>query len=431
MPIHLVAEVIANLPSNTNLLYTFAGLAVAICLQAWASGRSNPRDRDMHGRTVLLVGGFTPTGLTILTQLAQRGAQVVAITPKLADPLPQLIIPALRSTSGNELLFTEECDLRSPASIQAFCNLLIKASNGTGANSEPPRLDAIIFAHEYTHIGTAYGASASARAKDVEEREQRSLATFMMSTLLLPLLLRAPPERDVRIINVVNPYYAAAVATFDPTTPLTMKTVSVSQLEGDRSLRSIVFARHFQRVVNALASPVAPPTDETLAQVSVTPPTNSNISFVAACPGFSRWETIAPLFGASTQSLLGVLLYALLYPLIFIFAKSATASAHTPLYTLFMPTAMRSRQENVPKIQGGHLYRECAVVQVPTQQGVLLMSEESIGRAVWESYEKGLEAWKKREEEELKDLAVESKKKPSEATSPPPPPGPSGKMKQT
>ncbi|KAG8875549.1 hypothetical protein FRB97_005018 [Tulasnella sp. 331] len=429
MPIHIVAEAVSNLPSFPNLLYIFSCLVAAIYFRAWAAGRSNPRDRDMHGRTVLLVGGFTPTGLTILTQLAERGAQVVAITPKLADPLPQLIIPTLRSTSGNELLFAEECDMRSPASIQAFCTQLIKASNGTGTNSEPPRLDAIVFVHEYAHIGTMYGASPSAKETDAEERERRSLGTFLMSTLLLPLLLRAPPERDIRIIDVINPYYAAALTSFDPTTPLKSKTVSISQLEGDRSLRSLIFARHFQRVLNALASPAAPPTDESLKHVPVTPPTDSNISFVTTCPGFSRRETIAPLLGASGKSTLGMLLYMLLYPIIFIFAKSANASAQTPLYTLFMPTAMRSRQEDVPNIKGGNLYRESAVVQLPTQHGMLLMSEESIGRAVWESYEKGVEAWKKREDEEVKAAGLEDQIGNTTAASPSA--GSSGKMKES
>lgn len=96
----------------------------------------------------------------------------------------------------------------------------------------------------------------------------------------------------------------------------------------------------------------------------------------------------------------------LLYPILFVFAKSASAASQSPLYTLFMPTALKSRDANVPTIKGGSLYRECEVTQIPTQHGLLLMNDESIGRAVWESYEKGVEAWQRHEEEVLKEAVA-------------------------
>jgi len=37
---------------------------------------------------------------------------------------------------------------------------------------------------------------------------------FLLTTLLLPALLVAPVERDIRIINIVNPFYAAAAPAF-------------------------------------------------------------------------------------------------------------------------------------------------------------------------------------------------------------------------
>lgn len=97
-----------------------------------------------------------------------------------------------------------------------------------------------------------------------------------------------------------------------------------------------------------------------------------------------------------------------------------------------MPTAMKSRQEGVPKIMGGSLYRECEVVQLPTQRGMLLMSEEGIGRAVWESYEKGVEAWKQTEEEAVVKAAAEEEYEAGDAPATSPPSnGSDGKMKES
>ena len=43
-----------------------------------------------------------------------------------------------------------------------------------------------------------------------EKRFSGSLSTFLITTFVLPTLLVAPSERDIRIINVINPFHAAA-----------------------------------------------------------------------------------------------------------------------------------------------------------------------------------------------------------------------------
>ncbi|KAG1774634.1 hypothetical protein EV702DRAFT_1123526 [Suillus placidus] len=60
------------------------------------------------------------------------------------------------------------------------------------------RLDAIIFAHEYQQLGSI-------------------ITSFLILILLLPVLLVAPTERDIRIINVLNSFYAAAAPSYSPT----------------------------------------------------------------------------------------------------------------------------------------------------------------------------------------------------------------------
>ncbi|KAK7058074.1 hypothetical protein R3P38DRAFT_3169577 [Favolaschia claudopus] len=71
--------------------------------------RQKTRERDMHGR-----GAFTPVVLTFLEHLAQRGAHVIALTPHPVDAEHiATYLDLLRSTTSNENIYAERCDLAS------------------------------------------------------------------------------------------------------------------------------------------------------------------------------------------------------------------------------------------------------------------------------------------------------------------------------
>ncbi|ELU42173.1 Cutinase domain-containing protein [Rhizoctonia solani AG-1 IA] len=427
--------------------------------------------------TVTCMGGaFTPLGLTLMQELAQRGAQIIALTPSLADPTIEGFVSAIREVTSNALIYAEECDITSPTSIRAFCKQFLAitptgpSTNMPGVPKDPPRLDALILAHEYTHIGAGWGVNKSLRAVEENIRLEGGLASFLLITLLLPCLIRAPNDRDIRIINVVNPLYAASVPTYVPPTPLPkpsemkdgtpappqppaenitvpelaeskgsfraqlekLALASVSSLEGHRSLRSILLVRHLQRVLDALASQSNKPvlgTNKEAEVISVKKQATSNITAVTVAPGFSRVQTVGPYLRARKESVgfstIGFYLYVLIYPGICLFAKHSLGAAQTVLYTLFAPT-LRTRisepspkskddtrddakPEFIPRIQGGLLYRECAPTQLPGR-GVALFETEGIGRAVWEELERGVEVWERSEGEVLKEMAKEVEK---------------------
>ncbi|KAG9127007.1 hypothetical protein FRC07_001032 [Ceratobasidium sp. 392] len=432
----------------------------------------------MHGRVVLLTGAFTPLGLTLMHELAQRGAQIIALTPSLADPVVEELISAVRVVTSNELIFAEECDLSSPASIRAFCKQFLAtsasgpSSSVPGAPRDPPRLDAIVLAHEYTHIGALWTSRKDSRRMESDRRLEGGLASFLLMTLLLPCLIKAPNDRDIRIVSVVNPLYAASFPTYmpplappkpdskstsgsqsksspdpplpdgvpEPAQPTThlqsqlahMAISSVSSREGERAFRTILLMRHLQRVVDALATQSTKPVLGTndAETVEVKKPKTSNILAVSVAPGFSRPQTVGAYLRASKEledySRFGALLYFLLFPLICLFSKSTTGAAQTVLYALFAPTPRTritetsptssttkqtagSNSEPIPRIQGGILYRECAATRLPGR-GVPLMEAEGIGRAVWEEMERGVEIWEKSEGEVLREMAKEVEK---------------------
>ena len=198
----------------------------------------------------------------------------------------------LRSTTSNENIYAEQCDLTSPTSIRSFC---------TNYHKSEQRLDAIIFAHEYAPIGNLF---SRAKSSDWEgQRRTASCATFLIVTLLLPLLLTAPVERDIRLITLVNPFYAAAVRAFSVSQSSAPSSSSLFLAEGRRALRTAVFIRHLQRVLDALPSgSQVPRTDVNSQSIPVVSDKTqrSNIVAVSVSPGISRTDVIAPLLAADS-----------------------------------------------------------------------------------------------------------------------------------
>ena len=204
--------------------------------------------------------------------------------------------------------------------MRAFCTRFLM--HGAADNSKTKtdtRLDGILFAHEYQHIGVPRLFRRIAIDEEKQKRESNSLSTFLITTLLLPALLVAPPERDIRIINVVNPFYAAAAASlrtsnvFDPSfTHFTTSSSSSSSKslfldEGFRSLRTVILTRHLQRILDALPNPQVPKTQEGTSSVPVVSARVQRSNIVAVClsPGLSRVDTLSRMLNADWNLLDG------------------------------------------------------------------------------------------------------------------------------
>lgn len=233
----------------------------------------------------------------MLDQLAKRGTQIIALVPSLSDPLVQELIPAIRIATSNELIYAEECDLGSVTSIRSFCTRLVQPqSSPDGQSMSPQRLDAVIMLHDYSSQPSSQTSNVLNSDVSLGWQERSALATFLMTTAILPSLLRAPSDRDIRFINVVNPLYAASIPTFAPTSTFKSRGIASLVQEGERSLRAIVLGRHLQRVFDALeassktsetsaAGPAVDPSDPNLPSVEQLYQ-GSNLLSVAVTPGY-------------------------------------------------------------------------------------------------------------------------------------------------
>ncbi|KAL1675142.1 hypothetical protein EV122DRAFT_219179 [Schizophyllum commune] len=504
MVVHILGTAYETLFPKQYLYHICGGLLALYVIGTLSEGRKTTRDRDLHGRVVLITGAFTPLGLTLMEALAARGAHIIALSPEPIDlsspntapaspppsagtpaggaPRPPppgaagtapaapeidpnsppplsasptaLLIEALRTASGNQHIYAEHCDIESPAHIRAFCTRFL-----TGNDT---RLDAIVFAHEAPAVGRIVGGREADQAEDAKRRSLRSLATFLITTLLLPALLVAPPERDIRIVHVVNPFYAAGASMGKKrATGMGLKlacTVFIN--EGARALRTVVYSRHLQRVLDALPAAQVPKTDAEAggagaASVPVVSQKEqrSNITTVSVSPGISRSTTVAPLLEGGEGdrwSWRGFLLYVLLIPLIRLLAKGSSAAIQSILHALFVPTPFKIIGGTVEKdttdsdgkakprqevLKPGALYAECAVVPLEVtvpdewieqdaqnakaekekskgkakstaQEETIALADdgeyggERAGRAVWEAFEAALKVWEASEEKE-------------------------------
>ncbi|KAG8829674.1 hypothetical protein FRC18_009155 [Serendipita sp. 400] len=395
MVLHIANSFLEKYVPTKYYLPIAVGTLSIYITKAWFSGRKTTRERDLHGRTVLLTGATSSLGFTLLTALAKRGAQIIAVVPDTSDPTLMSMIDLVRFTTDNELIYAEQCDMSSPNAIKEFCAQLIKSSGG-GLQSEPPRLDAVVFAHEYTHIG-ALNATASEQNREHTLRREGRLATFFWTTLLLPVLLTAPEDRDIRFINIVSPFYAAAVPSFSPnvsqkegsSSPRSGKGTSVWLEEGKRSLEAILHTRHLQRILDALPAP------------SIRADSTPQIG------PYLRADKTSPMY-----STIGLLCYAVVLPFLYVFAKSSEAAIQSVLHALFLPTPLKtttragstgqdhdrhSAATTEELLRGGALYAECNCVSL-SRDGETRLGGEEVGRMVWESLEAELAEWRKAED---------------------------------
>lgn len=173
-------------------------------------------------------------------------------------------------------------------------------------------------------------------------------------TLLLPALLVAPVERDIRIVSVVNPFYAAALPSFaaflqSQSAPSASReeqeNSSLIIAEGHRALRTVILTRHLQRILDSLPNRAQ---DARRSDTDKPPtPHPSNILAVSACPGISRRDTVGPFLGTGTDERGWSLAYVVLLAPLVLLTKSSAAALQTVLHVLFLPTPLKRAQAKV------------------------------------------------------------------------------------
>lgn len=258
---------------------------------------------------------------------------------------------------------------RNPAAIKEFMRKWAIKPPGTADDGR--RIDGIVWADEWDVQRPWKIFSGGSKRKEPQgdtwaglKHDERSTATMPSATptwtaeqakfhflnSMLPFLLKAPMERSIRLINVLGPFYSAAVPLLKSTAEeqgaataqLLQATEPRSPIvqSGKASLRNMLLWRHLQKILNALASATH---NEAVKQAAIPVPdrelgadagneddasglrqrrggevepkalpiptkridVQSNILALPVVVGFNRWGIVRPLLGLREGSYLG------------------------------------------------------------------------------------------------------------------------------
>ncbi|KAK0386008.1 hypothetical protein NLU13_5845 [Sarocladium strictum] len=356
----------------------FVFLAV---VKIYSSGRFNPIDRPLHGKVVILTGGTSGIGAQVAKQLANRGAQLVLLTQSPStDPFLFEYIEDLRTTSNNQLIYSEQVDLSSLHSIRKFATKWID-------NAPPRRLDMVVLCASTL---TPPGGKRKLTAEGIEETWMVNfLANFHLLGILSPALRAQPVDRDVRVVLTTCSSYIGSPSLKED---FSANKWSANAAYARSKLALNVFGKAFQKHLSSYKRPDGLPM-------------NTRVVFVdpgfSRTPGMRRWLTRGSLFGLST--------YLAFYFVPWLLLKSPLMGAQSILYACMEGSLGRG--------EGGRFVKECMEMDFARAE----VSDEDVAKKLWEESDALIErvekaeakkrAAQKAKEDKAKEKAKEDEQK--------------------
>ncbi|KAL7800306.1 hypothetical protein V8C37DRAFT_13015 [Trichoderma ceciliae] len=329
-----------------SIFYAVATTAFLVLLKLFTSGRTNPSERNLHGRVVMMTGGTSGIGAEVAYKLAARGAQLVLLTQAPGyDPFLVDFIQDIRDKTGNNLIYAEQVDLSSMYSIRKFATKWVD-------NAPPRRLDMIVLCASTL---TPPGGKRTVTEEGVEGMWMVNyLANFHLLSILSPALKAQPFDRDVRVVIATCSSYIGSPSLKDG-----IGNVETAWSPGSAYARSKlalnVFGQYFQKHLDSYKRP-----DEL--------PMNTRVIFVdpglTRTPGTRRWLT--------RGSLIGLALYVCFYAIPWFLLKSPSKGAQSILYAAMDATLGR--------VGGGKLIKECMTVDFARTE----VMDEEVAKKLWE-----------------------------------------------
>lgn len=234
--------------------------------------------------------------------------------PPMPSPLPEdlvTILHTLRLSTTNPLaqLHCEPLP-PTPRGVRDFVRKWASAPQGMASESGR-RIDAIILAEGWEVTSPArtarwQGDVGKGKGPDDDPPWTTHQFHFHFLTSLLPHLLRIQAERNIRIISLVSPGWATALPSLQGRPAV---ATSPLQQSGVRGLTTLLLMRHFQLILNTLASAaygqskaVPVPNGEDVDRVSTKKARDtavqSNIMALNVVMPWSRGDVIRGIWGA-------------------------------------------------------------------------------------------------------------------------------------
>lgn len=288
-------------------------LGVVFLVKNYFAGASNTWDRDMHGRVVIITGGTSGLGAQIVRDLANKGAQIVLLVRNTHNSWISDYIDDLREETANPCIYAEEADLADFYSVRKFATKWID-------NSPPRRLDMVICC---AAVATPPGVERQASVDGLEQMFQVNyLGHYHLLTILAPALRSQPPDRDVRVI--LTNCIASLSGTLD-----------MDDLDGSKSVYNKIQSFRPLGASKLALSLFGYELQRRFATFQRKDQAPNNVHTAIVDPGMMRSPSFKRFF--SCGSLIGLLIYVVLWPFWWLFLKSSKDGAESMKHAMMSP----------------------------------------------------------------------------------------------
>ncbi|WOO80783.1 uncharacterized protein LOC62_03G004313 [Vanrija pseudolonga] len=347
MPVNYASTLFDDLP-YTNLAIGAAVGATAYAVKVYTGGRKCIWERDWAGKLIMIAAPPEPTTWALIHHLLHLPSPPqILYLPPLPSPLPDdllMMLQIIRLSASENPLAQLHCEALppTPTGVREFVRKWSTVQYGT-AGEGGRRVDAIVLGGAWECLPPPEPYRPGLDEKDkVEEDWTPHQFHFHLITALLPSLLRAPPERNIRIISLVSPGWSAAI----PGLEAQMENKKVVGQTGPlaeaakRGLTSFLLQTQLRLILDTLASAtyskkeIVPDPDKPLVKARDTE-IQSNILALNVIMPWARSEVVKPVWGEGT--FLRWLLWTLLYPLVVLLTPSPSKSIQPILYALSAP----------------------------------------------------------------------------------------------
>ncbi|RSH83956.1 hypothetical protein EHS25_005200 [Saitozyma podzolica] len=386
MPIHTLASAFGS-ASSSQLVLGGATLVGVYSTKVWAGGKRSAWERDWAGKMILIVAHPTPTILTLIDHLLHLPAppQILFLPPIASLPPPLVtLLHTIRLGATNPLAqLHAEALPPTPEGVRDFTRKWGTAPEGT-VEDGGRRVDAIVLGTGWEVAPASTAPSSSPMAGEWSTHEFH----FHLITSLLPYLLRAPVDRNIRIISLVSPTWAAGIPSLQGK-PTRDSPVTISARKG---VTTLLLTQHLQLILDTLASAqagaVKPVPDPDAPRIRKRDEgVKSNINALSVVMPWARSEVVRGAMGADESTLMWFL-YILFFPLLIILTPSPYMAIQSVLFALCAPELDSSSrgEDRRAGIIGGDVVRDCAVIDLPP-----VFSDPLLAKANYDALEKQVE----------------------------------------
>lgn len=334
-------------------------------IKYWSRGSSNTWERNLHGKVYIVTGATTQgMGTSVVLDMARRGAQLIIICRQI-DEWSEEWCDGLRSQTGNELIYLEQCDISDLYQVRKFATKWLD-------NSPPRRLDGVVVMSGDCEPWGLKQKKTSVDGVEIQMATNYAGVVHLLD-LMKPSFKAQPPDRDVRII--VTTCFLQALGNVNVEDPLWLDVPFTKARDyfASSKLQLSLAMLHLQRVIL-----------EENSRDSKDGRSGKNVTVTIVQPGLMRSPSLRRVISNGSVFLLLILYCVLLYPLLWLFTKNGFRGAQSVIYSITTPEL----EEINWKGEGVKYIVDCTVVKFARKE----FKDEALQKNLYENTIKQIES---------------------------------------